>query len=369
MNAIKFIYFVCYGFLVSISIPHEIVFGEDSKPLNIAANLPLSGPLAVYGASVQEGVSMAMEETKESSSLVRFNFQDNEGQAKVAVSVANMQLLKKPDIYISGVKPQQMAIKDIILKSNIPHFEWIFDVNVRPKGERNNFRTWVNFKDEPRIFIDFAKELKPKKIAIIYVSLPHTDEEYNELIIPGLNTAGFNDIYVQPYQMDLTEFSTLVLNVRKYDPDLLIVSGFAENLAVMTRRLSEQGLVKSKAIISTYDLIDALPLVRPEWVEGIRVVSPMFLTRRDESKNIARFYKEFIARFHKEPNYTNAYAYDMAKIILEASKLRDTNTSLSEVIQNINIEGLTSRLKFDEFGSLPFSIERGVVKNGVLTKD
>lgn len=61
----------------------------------------------------------------------------------------------------------------------------------------------------------------------------------------------------------------------------------------------------------------------------------------------------------------------MAKIFLEASKIKNTNPEkgLTEIIQNIDIDGLTSRLKFDEEGSLPLSIERAVVRSGKLLRD
>lgn len=343
-------------------------YSQETYTTHVALNLPLSGPLDYYGKSVEEGVEIALEEDTNNSKLVEFHFEDNEGKGKQAVTVANKQLANSPDIYVSGVKPQLMAIKDIVEKHDIPHFEWIFDVNVRPHGEKNNFRTWVNFKDEPQIFLEYAKEVKPKKVAIIYVSLPHTDEEYNNLIIPGLRKQGIEDIYVQPYQMDLTDFSAMVLNIRSYKPDLLIISGFATNLGPMIKRLHEQNLIKGKNVIATYDLIDTLHLVRPEWIEGINVSAPLFLTRKDEDPKIKAWFTKFKKQHKREPNYTHAYAYDMAKIILEATKIKKTTPkrTLTEVIQDL--EGLTSRLKFDEFGSLPLSIERAVVKNGVLVK-
>jgi len=358
----------CLLFLGLIS-QTSLVYSQEITPINVALNIPLSGPLAYYGQSIQEGIAIASDE--ENKKLVNFDFQDNEGKAKVAVSIANSQLLKAPNIYVSGVKPQLMAIKEIIAKRDIPHFQFVFDVNIRPNGEANNFRTWVNFKEEPEVFIHFAKEIKPKKIAIVYVSLPHTNEEYQQLIIPGLKLKGVEDVYVQPYQMDLTDFGAIALNVRAYKPDLLIISGFAENLAVMTRRLYEQGLIKDKNVIATYDLIDALNLVRPEWVEGVRVSAPLFLTRKDEDLKIKNWFNTFKERYNKEPNYTDAYAYDMAKIFFEAARRKAQNQqkSLTEIIQEIDMPGLTTQLKFDKYGSLPISIERGVVRGGGLYRD
>lgn len=347
------------------------VLAQETQPLKIALNLPLSGALAVYGQSIEEGVRTAVQDEEENSKLVDFDFEDNAGKAAEAVKIANEQLLKHPDIYVSGIKPQLMAIKDIIEKSQIPHFQWVFDANIRPNGEKVNFRTWVNFKDEPQVFIEFAKKIQPKKVAIIYVSLPHTDEEYNKIIIPGLKLLGIEDIYVQPYQMDLTDFSALVLNIRGYKPDLLILSGFSENLASMVKRLHEQNLIQNKNVIATYDMIDAAALVKHEWIEGIKVATPKFLNMKDSDSKIKGWSIKFKELYGKEANYTNAYAYDMGKIIIEASRIKraNPNRSLTDILQNINIQGLTSSLNFNEFGDLPLSIERGVIKSGSVVKD
>ena len=61
----------------------------------------------------------------------------------------------------------------------------------------------------------------------------------------------------------------------------------------------------------------------------------------------------------------------MTKILLETSRVKQSHPdrNLTKIIQSIDIEGLTSRLKFDEEGSLPLSIERAVVRGGKLVKD
>ncbi len=372
---------------------------DSSDVLNIACNLPMTGPFSIYGNSIKEGVDIALEEEKDSASLVNFSYRDNESQTKSAVTVANMQLLDSPDVYVSGLKPQVMAVNEVLDRhrsgwrdiskissyyevatrdNSLPHFQWVFDVNVRPNGERDNFRTFLSFKQEPKIFIDYAKKVGAKKVAIIYASLPSTDEEYREIVAPGLREVGVEDVYIQTFQTDLTDFYSLVLNVRKYKPDLLIINGFVENLIAMVRRLDEQQLVRGKHVIAAYDLIDVVGNVRPEWIEGMKVSAPLFLTRKEEDPKIKAWFDKFKNRYHREPNYTHAYAYDMAKILLEASRiwqrrrkgnLEDGISNLSGIIQEVDIEGLTSRLKFDEYGSLPLSIERAVVKGGHLVKD
>jgi len=350
-----------------------IVFAESSfEALEVSLNLPMTGPLGIYGKAIQEGIKMSLDEDAESGSLVKFKFDDNEGKPKSAVSVVKKQLLERPDIYVSGLKPQLMAIKDILgAYPRMPQFSYIFDVNVRPQGEANIFRTFLSFKHEPVIFVEYAKKLQAKRVAIVYVTLPSTDEEFLEIVKPKLKELGVEDVYIQAYNVDLLDFNSLALNVRKYNPDLLIVSGFVDNFISLFRRFYEQGLIKGKNVIAGYDLIDVVGQVRPEWIEGVHVAAPLFITKRQDDSDISNWYEDFRKQFKKEPTYTNAYAYDMTKVILATSRNRKLNPTrdLVQTIQEIDLKGITGPLRFDQEGSLPLSIERAVVREGRLIAD
>jgi ABC-type branched-subunit amino acid transport system substrate-binding protein len=216
------------------------VWADDPcRSLRIAFNVPLSGPLATYGNAIQEGFMFAAETLPTPRVQINYDWEDNQSEVKGAVVALRKQLLSKPHLYVSGVKPQYMAIRDEVAKSGLPHFPWIFDVDIRPNKERN-FRTWVNFKIEPPLFLEYAAKVRPKRIAIVYVQLPSTDEEYLEHIIPGLKAAGFTDLKVEPYQMDKTDFRDLALRLRGFAPDLLILSGFQENFIGMFKAFNTQ---------------------------------------------------------------------------------------------------------------------------------
>ncbi len=315
---------------------------------------------------------MALDDRKDKAVSVVFNWGDNQSEAKNAVNVLRRQLLTKPDLYISGVKPQAMAIKDQVTKLGIPNFLWTFDVSVRPNGEKNNFRSWVNFKIESPLFINYANKIAAKRVAIIYVQLPHTDEEYQTLIIPGLKDIGVTDIMVEPYQMDLSDFRSMTLRIKKFNPDLLILSGFPENLSPMIRSLSEQDMLTDGNTVASYDLLDAASLLPSKMIKGIRVSAPLFVTRKNELPTIRDWYAKFEAKYHKAPLYTHAYAYDMANIINEAASrfANPTNKkTMTELIQETSLDGITGKLTFDESGDLPASVEVGVFRDGVAVPD
>ncbi len=79
-------------FLISLLIT-ENVFGE----LRVACNLPMTRDLAIYGASVREGVDFFREElSPEKNALVHWDWQDNEGSGRNTLTILRMQLQKKP---------------------------------------------------------------------------------------------------------------------------------------------------------------------------------------------------------------------------------------------------------------------------------
>jgi branched-chain amino acid transport system substrate-binding protein len=345
----------------------EPVAGET---LRIAANIPLTGDLAVYGTAIQEGVEFAVSSLGESTKrLVHFEWEDNASSARQAVTIARKQLSSGPNVYLSGVKPQYMAIHKILARKGMPHFAWIFDVDLRPEGEEN-FRTWVNFKVEAPLFINYAGVRAASRIAIVYVSLPHTDRQYHDLIIPALKDKEGTELLVQNYQADLIDFNTIALKVRQFSPDLIILSGFQRNLISMVRAFRNLHLISEGNTIATYDLLDAAPLLRAEDLEGVRVSAPSFLL--SGGPKVEHWGETFRNKYGKSPSYTHAYAFDMAAIIFDAAARSQRKgfspEALFSAIAGTDIPGITGRLKFDEQGDLLPSVELGVFRNGKLVR-
>ncbi len=338
-----------------------------AEPL-ITLNLPLTGSLATYGSSIQEGVTLAAEE-QNCNECLSFNWEDNQSQPKTALSAALKQLKMSPWAYVSGVKPQFMTIRDHVNASGIPHFAWVFDMHIR-SGNEKNFRTWVNFQAELPLFRSYALKRAPKRIAIIYVQLPHTEEAYNKNLLPDLKNAGFSEIRVEPYQWELNDFRSLAIRIKQFNPDLLFISGFKENLFNLIPSFHNAGLIKGANTVVSYDLIDAAPELNKKQIEDIRVTAPSFILTNDIKTQ--QWKNRFNKRFNKQPLYTHAYAYDMASILFDASKRTGkdgTAEDFQRAIEKTNLEGITGPLRFDSSGDIPANISLGMIKNGVIVTD
>lgn len=346
--------------------------GQTATTVNVAANLPMSGALATYGVAVREGASMAADEMQADSSAPKLNFdwQDNASDPKNAVSIMQKQYLQTPDIYVSGVKPQTMAIMDQVKAKGTPHFVWIFDAFIN-KNSNNNFRTWVSYKIEPPVYLDYAKKRKAKRVAIVYVQLPHTIEEFDQIVVPGLKKQGVANLLVEPYEFGKSDFKDVAVKFKNFKPDLIILNGFQNELVGMVRAMRPQGLMNDGNTLATYDMLDAAKVLGKDELEGVRQVAPTFVVRPDNA-GVKKWNADFRAKYKKEPLYTHAYAYDMAKIIADAAK-RVQQPATSEgwitALRATNIQGVTGPLKFDEKGDLITPLEVGVYRGGKLVPD
>jgi branched-chain amino acid transport system substrate-binding protein len=360
--------------LIAIAVAGILFFrsgvsNDQAATVHIAANLPMTGDLATYGAAVRDGAVFGvelLEQSTNSGARLIFDWQDNAGNPTTAVTIMQRQYLRPPDIYVSGVKPQTMAIKDQIQSSGTPHFVWIFDAYIN-QNSQNNFRTWVSYKIEPPVYLAYVQERRAQRVAIVYVQLPHTVEEFEQIVVPGLKSDG-KDVFVEPFDFGKKEFRDIAVKVRDFKPDLIILNGFQAELVGLVRALRPFGLIAEGNTLATYDMLDAANVLGPDELEGIRVVAPIFVTRPNRAE-VARWTQLFRDRYQRDPLYTHAFAYDMVQIIHDTAKRLQLPASSDQWIAALratNIEGVTGPLKFDDDGDLVTPLEIGVFRAGKL---
>lgn len=339
----------------------------------VAANLPLSGDLATYGQPIQEGAQMALSDLNADSakgSPINFDWKDNSGSTKDAVSVMKQQLLQSPDIYVSGVKPQTMAIEEQISNRGLPHFVWLFDMEINKSG-KNNFRTWMNLNASVRSYSQYAEKIDPERVAIAFVDLPHSRKAYDQKLVSALKEQGVEKVRALPFTMKRRDFTNLAEKISNYNPDLIVLGAFASQFSGIIGALRPRGLIHDGNTIASLDMLDAAEALGPEQLEGIRVNTPMF-TLRPDRKRVAKWRDRFEERYGSEPSYTAAFAYDMTQIIDDTADRLDLPASSEEWIQALgktNMQGITGPLRFDESGSLVAPIGIGVYRDGELVPD
>ncbi len=345
---------------------------DTPKELNVACNLPLTGDLAVYGVSVRDGASFALEDLKRGGQLdsvnLKFDFQDNKSSNSDAVTILNKQLLSSPQVYISGLDHQTSAMIDKITASGIPHFTYSWEPFICKKGE-NNFRTGINLEQESDYYVKFIANKKPKKVSIIHINDPGSFLQFDSLVIPRVKALGVADINVEIFDFETNDFKTIAAKVKAYNPDVIIVAGYDIHEIPLIKDFRNYGLIKADNMMCSVDLLDASPNLTPELLEGIRFTCPQFVYNASSNTD---WKKRFEGKFKRPARYSDAYAYDMTYIIYDAAKKANGDLSLKNLIKLLkatDMNGITGHLSFNPNRDLTLNLNVCYFKSGLITKE
>jgi branched-chain amino acid transport system substrate-binding protein len=353
----------------SSTIEKNVPANGAVQTVTVGVNLPLTGQLGVYGKGLQDSAMMAQDDLKAANQLaatLKFDWQDNAGDPKKAVTLFQKQFLNPPNIYMSGFTPQTLAINSLVEAKGTPHIVWAFDAFMT-KNSKTNFRTWVNYKIEPPVYFDFIKARKPKKVAILYANVSYGAEEMNKIVVPGLKALGVQDVMVEQYEVGLKDFKDVAQKVKQFQPDAVILNGFPFTLVSAVRALRPLGVIKDGNTIGTYDMIVAGETLGAAEVEGIRVVAPAYMLHPTPKNQ--EWSKRFAAKFGRQPSYTDAYAYDMTFVLNDVAKRVkqvDSPAQWVEAMKATKAEGVTGPLSFDPDKDLKTPLEIGVFRKGTL---
>jgi len=369
MNKKRTAYSLVAAVVVALAIVLLVWQGSSSTatgPTRIAFNLPLTGFLAPYGVAIQDGAQMAMDDLADQTEFAT-DWQDNASEPKTAATVFQSQQLRGPQVYVTGLKPQVMAIETTVAEAGLPHFVWILDPYI--KGS-NLLRPLPNYAAEGEMYIQYTKTVQPSRVAIAYVQLPHTITEFEQIVLPGMKDLGITEFLVEPLDMADNDFSAVASKFKAFKPDLVILSGFQPHLVALVRALRPQGVISDSNTIATFDMLEAAEVLGADELEGIRVVVPKFTVSQDEKTTA--WSNRFQERTGKQAGWMNAYGYDMIQIIADA-KARVADPASSEqwiqALRATDIQGVTGPLRFDESGSLITPLAIGVFRDGAIVED
>lgn len=324
---------------------------DNQTSITVACNMPMTGDFSLYGESVQKGILMAIEENKESNNDVEFDFEDNHSNSKDAVTVFKKQELQGYDIYMSGITQQTAAILPSQKKSQKPHFIWSYSPLVLTSND-NLFRTWVDYPQEANCFLNYLSyHPEFKKIACVYPNAESAQSLFNELFIPNLSN-NIEVVYNEAFDVSTSNFKNIVQKIKSSSPDIIFINGWDNHLPGLIKEIVLNGLKKDGNLVFTFDLMDAVPKISADLLEGLVANIPNFEV--SHSQKYMEWEKRFQDLYGTTPNYTNAYAYDLANIIVSTALKHKEHPelSLSEILLSTDMDGITGHLHFSQEGML-----------------
>lgn len=203
-----------------------------------------------------------------------------------------------------------------------------------------------------RALVDLVKDLKVKKVAIIYAQELFTRENL-QFLEPYAKEAGLDVVLLKDYPIAEKDLTTVLSEIKGKDPDAVLALCYAPDSFTMTAQAQEVGL-NPKLF---YQLIGpAVVAYEPKFgaaADGIACMGHW--SPKLKFPGAKEFYDRFVAKFNAKPDYLNSVLGFIAaqvmqqaieKVGLDREKLRDAiaGNEFQTINGTIRYEGVESTI-------------------------
>lgn len=345
--------------------------GCSLEPVRLGVVLPISGPYATYGTSLERGARVAVDRVNREGGVQgrRLDLLVRDSGSRPEQAAAKFRELiskeKVPAVVGGGTSVEALAMavaaeqeKRVLISPSASSPE------LTPAGEWV-FRNWPSDEIEARTMADFAAfTLHVTQIAIV-----EEDSAYARGIVGAFVThfekAGRSyERIVLPLRN--TDYLEAVKRVHALRPEAqaVYIVGYEEKLVPLQRALKASGLDIPVLSVSALSDGDILKKSAAE-LEGIVFARPSYDPDSDSPAS-QEFLVAYQARYGSEPDIYAAHAYDSVRLLAEAMAMEGVGPE--EVKRGLlkikNFPGASGSVTFDSNGDIVQTFELCVIEGG-----
>jgi branched-chain amino acid transport system substrate-binding protein len=296
-------------------------------PVWFGVSGPLTGPNAQYGAQWQAGFDLALDQINADGGInghpLRYVFEDSQSDPRQAVTIAQ-KFVSDPRILIElgdFSSPASMAASPIYQRAGLVQLGF---TNSHPDFTKGGDYIWspsVSQADAQPLIADLAVKQGFKRVAVLF---QNTDwgRASNDVFVKAATARGEQVVATEGYQPTDKDFRATLVRVRDTHPDALVLISYYADGAQITRQARESGI--------RLPVVAASSVYSPKFLElggdavnGVTTNTSFF--PGDPRPEVQRFVEGFKAKYHREPDAFNAFAYDA--VVIAAYALRTGGTT------------------------------------------
>ena len=300
----------------------------SGEPVQIGVSGPLTGPNAQYGAQWKAGFDLALEEINGNGGVLgrplAYVFEDSQSDPRQSVAIAQ-KFVNDPKVSIElgdFSSPASMAASPIYQRAGLVQFGF---TNSHPDYTKGGDFIWspsISQADSQPLLADLAvKTLGLKRLAVLHLN---TDwgRTSKDVFVKAAIERGAQVVAAEGYQADERDFRSTLVRVRDAKPDgIVLISYYADGALIA-------GQVRATGI--ELPLVAVGSIYSPKFIElGGDAVNGVYTNTtffpEEPRAEVQSFVKRFRAKYSREPDAFNAYAYDA--VILVAAAIRTAGST------------------------------------------
>lgn len=328
---------------------------SDSETIKIGAIISKTGKSDIYGDAVDKGIKLAIDEINENGGIdgkkIEYILEDDKSDPVEAVKAYDKLIEKNANAIIGPISSENTkAVANKSSQKNIAIISPTVGSESITEGSGNIFRTCFTNGAQGKVLANFSIDaLQAKSAAILRNKSSNYSNEIADAFKNQFTQRGLKILADEGYEEDDSDFKTQLENIKKENPDLILIPENSEKDLIIAKEIKD-AQINAKIIGSDgWDgVLDLTDKSSEELLDAIYFVS--HYARDDQSETVKEFVDSYQAKYKKIPSAFSALAYDSVYILKDAFEKANSTDSekLIEAIKNIEINGVTGNIRFDE---------------------
>ena len=339
---------------------------QEKEPILIGGVAPVTGPAATFGKSTKQGYEMALEEWNAKGGVlgrtVKLIFEDDKADPTEAANAFSKLINENHVVAIVGsvTSSCSLAGAPIAQRNKVPMITpTSTNVKVTEQGDYI-FRACFIDPFQGTVAAKFLyNNLKARKVGVIY----DIGQDYNaglaESFKKEFESLGGQIIAYEGYPDGTTDFNTQLTKILDGKPDAIYSPNYYNDDGLIAKQARSLGF---NGPIVGGDGWDSPDLVK---IGGDAVNNCYFTNHfsKDSKEEIVQnFVKKYEDKYGEAPDALAALGYDGMNIMLTAIQNAGSTDgeAIKDALKNIDYQGVTGHIKFDE--------NRNPIKSAVILK-
>jgi branched-chain amino acid transport system substrate-binding protein len=335
-------------------------FQDKSKTnvCRIGAIVFLTGPQAATGTEVKNAFEIAKGEVNAKGGihgrLLEILYEDSKDNPIEAITAFNRLLLEDVPIVITTGDVVSLKLAPIAAAKHIPLVTTVAAGPDITKQGKSVFQVFIPAIRQAKTVADYAfKNLHLKKVAILFINNEFgttTSNTFKEIF----EGQGGQVLCEDTFEISDRDVRSQIVKLKEQHPEAIYVSGFGPAYPAAFKQLKELGFT---GVILTDSGMD-VPWYRAQMgsaCDGVYFTSTAF---DDKANLIAVSFKDkYQSRFHSEPSFCAAFAYDTLNLVASAiSKSDSSHENFCTELGGLKQDGVVGRISFNNGRSLDFPL-------------
>ena len=317
---------------------------------------PLSGDAASYGQSVQRGVDLAKKDMALRNVAVVYEDSKCDGK-DAATAIHKLIALNNVQAIIGEVcSGATLAAAPIVNENSVVLISSAStSPDLTPAGDYI-LRVIPSDALQGAFGAKLVKEKGYKTLAVLY-----SNEEYgvgfNKVLVEEFEKLGGNIVAQEAVERGNTDLRSSVTKIKNAKPEAVyLIANSPDTATAALKQLRELG-VQAQLFGSEAFKDSAIIKAAGDAAEGLVFTSV--------SSGSPEFVESYMIEYGVPPGPFAAQGYDAFKALALAIKSgAETGVEIKEALKNVEFEGVSGSIKFDEHGDIAGNYEVYIVKEG-----